>query len=1375
MQNAKNNTVAVLKSKTSDNEKKLLGILETSINKYFNINHQRIFVMQFLSLCNTVPNTISSDKTIILKPNIHKPRAFAEWFETAWENLFKTIYGVTLRLKLGEDQFEYASDFIVCVNTNRILTTLLRKNNLKMCFFGDFYGGTAVLGLAELVPDVACIVSFQNETDKNRLRMNMGIFFHIASEYFQQKQIEHKYKNARVILEPESFAEYNSEDTKRKTLQGPCSLHNRLPWEFMKWCPENFIFDVIHFEVPWNLHVQKDMLALKEKMENRTQEENFNMPFEPFENDLKFFENEASHFDTLKNMDSFFLRDMEKRNITSNFIVVNIRGELTASEWKRLDDSGSLLTKKYQVRFQIEQLPNERIERLKYNPETKEFDRLIEKLDLPGNKPMQEAKDVNGGIRGKIMVVIFQKSESGKFYDLDSTCTKIPYKDLYEKWYGTYMNTRDSAKHGLFVDKRTHEPLCERIKRGPSKVRIFTEDGTGHSNVLNLPDEYCTKIPARKRRIQVQIEDLELLLRECKLFVKEIKSGISIPPERLKRIMKYIAHGEYSYKYNDCCISQAEVKDTAERKKFGHDLILRKTELYHEVHHIMRAIEKHCHWEMEAVVKHPDKYEPLPVVPDAYKREHRISNMKYSINNQKKIGCTMNSIQQFSIESKPMTLGGSAHCYDEDYDSEDDWDDFFDQYDDFFDNDEQQEEADDWQERYQNQFDDRQDAIEQSRNDRKDWDEGNNSRTSSKGTSKNHGSTDKSALYDFDPSSGNGDSGGGGPLRHPVTKPNKQGFSEVRHKNGRGEVSDMAHREAMKRAFLRTSEGKYWQLIRNLGFHPSELPGFDTLSFEELYAVACDEMKRREKTDPQFYYSHMLQEMGINPRIIHEWAVEKRDLKQLYFDLKEQEQKEFQEEQIKRKKEEQINRKQQQQDANWAIQNEESEAYYQKECEIHGVSFDLDEYKGKSYKEIYLMWAKANQFIAKPYNPNQTPESSETVSSRKQKQKQDKDNKSNSHHEPQEIGPLQPTWATTKKESVWSGGKGKAHESGPKSVVFPHENERERPIEETRGHGQKSRVFRDQSTGRSNYIPSYIPYYDRHQDKDFLSFMKKLKENWKAQEENPKAAWHDYVERKKKEDRVQSASEDRLRGRDTRPEPAYDRTQPSYQTDTGPEQAPDRPPPRHQTDTRPEPVLQEPEVNKPENIAGCKWYDNFADFVKRNIELFGFTKSEIVTASRVFIRPINIRDTVELYYFKKEYGLQNCDIETDHKNQIIALIGKIQRNKGFVEYARSILGKKPEIVGGCKWYDTLDSFVYNNLEQFGFSSEREAYDFLITVDIFYTVGLYNFSEQDMQRCGLDIQHKRQIIRLVDQIRDDKNFQRYARFKVPDYKTPEELV
>jgi len=1314
--------------------------------------------MQFLSLYNTVPNTISSDKTIILKPNIHKPRAFAEWFETAWENLFKTIYGVTLRLKLGEDQFEYASDFIVCVNTNRILTTLLRKNNLKMCFFGDFYGGTAVLGLAELVPDVACIVSFQNETDKNRLRMNMGIFFDIASEYFQQKQIEHKYKNTRVILEPESFAEYNSEDTKRKTLQGPCSLHNRLPWEFMKWCPENFIFDVIHFEVPWNLHVQEDMLALKEKMEKRTQEENFNMPFEPFENDLKFFENEASHFDTLKNMDSFFLRDMEKRNITSNFIVVNIRGELTALEWNRLHDSGSLLTKKYQVRFQIEQFPNERIERLKYNPETKEFDRLIEKLDLPGNKPMQEAKDVNGGIRGKIMVVIFQKSDSGKFYDLDSTCTKIPYKGLYEKWYGTYMNTRDSAKHGLFVDKRTHEPLCERIKRGPSKVRIFTEDGTGHSNVLNLPDEYCTKIPARKRRIQVQIEDLELLLRECKLFVKEIKSGISIPPERLKRIMKYIAHGEYSYKYNDCCISQAEVKDTAERKKFGHDLILRKTELYHEVHHIMRAIEKHCHWEMEAVVKHPDKYEPLPVVPDAYKREHRISNMKYSINNQKKIGRTMNSIQQFSIESKPMTLGGSAHCYDEDYDSEDDWDDIFGNDEDPLDDLDQQDQALDWQERFQNEFDDKQNAIEQSKNDRRDWEGGHDSRTSSKGTSKNRGSTDKSELYDFDPSSGNGDSGPVGPLRHPP-KPDAQGMTEVRHKNGRGETSDRVYRELRKREFLRSSEGHYWQLIRNLGFHPSDLPGFDTLSFEELYAVACDEMKRREKTDPQFYYSHMLQEIGINPRIIHEWAVEKRDLKQLYLDFKKQELKEFREEENKKKKEEQTNRKQSQQDANWAIQNEESESYYKKECEIHGVSFDLDEYKGKSYKEIYLMWAKANQFIAKPYNPNQTPESSETVSSRKQKQKQDKDNKSNSHHEPQEIGPLQPTWATTKKESVWSGGKGKAHESGPKSVVFPHENERERPIEETRGHGQKSRVFRDQSTGRSNYIPSYIPYYDRHQDKDFLSFMKKLKEDWKAQEENPKAAWHDYVERKKKEDRVQSASEDRLRGRDTRPEPAYDRTQPSYQRDK-----------------RPETALQEPEVDKPENVADCKWYDNFAEFVKRNIEIFGFTTSQIAMANKVFIRPINIRDTVELFYFDKEYGLQNCDLDSVHRDRIIALIERIQKIKIFKKYARSILGKKPDIVAGCTWYDGFEEFVINNLDKFGFSTANEALEnFVDPMELRETTQLYNFDEEyDFNLCDIPPDQESRISSLILQIINDREFQRYARFERKQYKTPEEI-
>lgn len=1281
--------------------------------------------MQYLSLGDEVLNSAITDEPIVLKPNLHKPKAWVDWFEDAWENLFKTIYGVQLRLKIGEDQFEYSSDFIVCRNTNRILNTiptLSTEKNLKMCFIGDLFGGTTVLGMAGLVPDLACIVSFQNETDNTRLRMNMNHFLNIASQQLSEKEKDHKYLNTHVIIEPQNFDEYEKENVKTKILQGPCSLHNRLPWEFMKWCPENFIFDVIQFEVPWNLNVQKQMLALKEKMDKRSKEENFNMTFKSFEDDLKFYEHEASHFDTFKNIDSFFLCDMQKRHIRSKFIVVNIRGRLSAEDWERLHNSGSLLTRQYKVRYQIEQFPNERIERLRYNYETKEFEKIIEKLDLEGKTPMREAKDKNGGIRGQIMVVILEESGSGSFHDLESTCTHVPYKELYEKWYGTYMNTRDSAKRGLFVDKGTHELLCKRIQKGPSKVRIFSEGVRGRSNIDNKND--FTVIPARKRRIEVQIEDLKSLLHECKVFVQELKSGISIPPQRYKTMMHFISHGEYAYKYNDCCISQADKTDTEERKQFGEELIHQKTLLFHEVHHIMKAIEKHCHWEMEAVVKHPDKYEPLDVVPrkrkllavvpHTYKRSQTVSNMKDSIVNKKQIGCMMNSIPQSSIESKPITIGGNAYCYDADYNSDDYYEDIFEFDDDNSPRGRDDDEYVDREDQFQNAYEDRYAKNQNAKSQRQGWGQGGSSAARDK---RGNGNTDTRGGNYSDPSD---DKGYGGTVFERPTKTapvkDSQGFEKVRHKNGRAEAIDRAAFEKAKEDFKKSQDGYWFEKIRNMGFKPKDVPGFgDGCSWEQLFKNACDEMAKREKSDPDFYYTHQLTEMGIDPQQIHIWRTQHVNLKEKFFRLKEKEYKEFEEEKIKKKEEEKEKKRLAEKEALLAVNTPESEEYYKNLCIEYGVALNSDEYKDmKNFKEIYLMVAKKHQMIIIPYNPK--------------KNSKKHDENTTSHHEPEEIRPEPQNWVTGPRENMWSKGKGNTHEKKPESGVLPKEHESELPTKRTHNHGPKSHGVEDKPKEKLTY--NFIDYGDRHEDKDFISFINHFKEVMKTQKEDPYSAWRKYKEEKKYQNSVKSAQNK---------------------------------------------SFDEHEVRAPDFVAECKWFARFDDFVYNNLDKFEFkTKQD---AFDTFIKYAEIDRTLQLWELDGETIVRRTYVEGKHGWKIIDLINKIRHDEKFQNWAR-YFDRDAFLPCGLKWYENVEDFFGYNFEYFEFDNADDARDFAGNIGWRCTEELWPGGEVDFMvtASGITRGHAEYIAGYIEHVLFyDKKFQQKLKRKWGDkYKEPEKI-
>ena len=136
--------------------------------------------------------TRPTDENIILAQNRHKPESFRKWKAIAFENLFKTIYGVPIKLEIGEDQFECCSDFIVCRNVNRILIQarpqLLDREDLLICVSGDCVGLTSILKLFQFKPKHLCVVCWQNEEDNNRLAHNIDCSLDAASENFKKKK-----------------------------------------------------------------------------------------------------------------------------------------------------------------------------------------------------------------------------------------------------------------------------------------------------------------------------------------------------------------------------------------------------------------------------------------------------------------------------------------------------------------------------------------------------------------------------------------------------------------------------------------------------------------------------------------------------------------------------------------------------------------------------------------------------------------------------------------------------------------------------------------------------------------------------------------------------------------------------------------------------------------------------------------------------------------------------------------------------------------------------------------------------------------------------------------------------------------------------------
>jgi hypothetical protein len=72
--------------------------------------------------------------------------------------------------------------------------------------------------------------------------------------------------------------------------------------------------------------------------------------------------------------------------------------------------------------------------------------------------------------------------------------------------------------------------------------------------------------------------------------------------------MNYVAQAEYQYKENANVTSQSRANDTPEQKKYGKELIHKKTDLFQRVHDAMWKIEDYKNWKVHPVQEIPDDY-----------------------------------------------------------------------------------------------------------------------------------------------------------------------------------------------------------------------------------------------------------------------------------------------------------------------------------------------------------------------------------------------------------------------------------------------------------------------------------------------------------------------------------------------------------------------------------------------------------------------------------------------------------------------------------------------------------------------------------------------------------------------------------------------
>jgi hypothetical protein len=516
-----------------------------------------------------------------LPVEIHKSLEYNKWKAesmTAWLSIH---FDRPIAFELPRETYEVASDFESCRDTSMVLSRILPLRP-TIGVFGDRTGAASIACWAYLTPERVVQVVYQDVDQQAVSDENVRAFVaQNAVELHAGGSSTHKYQ------------QYMSDHALWDT--ATASSHNSHPWEYFKnlaayWSKRGEAsqlnnrrhFDVIICEDPWNNKLQEKRLKIKGEMADINPEINYDRPRDELDNDLLFYDHETSPLAAMKFMDQFVLQPLFAAGATCDVIVCKIRGTVSDADWATLQKGGSDLATNYTLTFQIEELPNTRDNRMKFNSHTNSHDVFFE-----DHTP--KYLDGNRGVRGKFHILIFQKNVTGQTRSKNERCYRR------RPWYGPFFCCCDSTKQAIYVRTDTCEVPFQRISQ-ETALEVIYKQAWGKLTPAEQ-DEYF-KVDALRRKIDVQITDLTFLIDTFKNYISNYEHGTPIAESTTRDIKKYLAQAMYTYKPNDCVNSQSDKTDSHDKRIVGSGqaLIDHKIKLYYDVKHYMGQIMHHNKW-----------------------------------------------------------------------------------------------------------------------------------------------------------------------------------------------------------------------------------------------------------------------------------------------------------------------------------------------------------------------------------------------------------------------------------------------------------------------------------------------------------------------------------------------------------------------------------------------------------------------------------------------------------------------------------------------------------------------------------------------------------------------------------------------------------
>ena len=559
----------------------------------------------------------ADEPRVVLKVNLHKSRVMCKWKAESWAALLEAHYGI----RFVPDITDYAlmDDFMGSMHVNRKLAGLVEKAP-RVCVVGDNDGVVGMVSLLTGAQHVA-LVHCGGAVVQDRVARNMRGFL----------------AEAAVCCAERGYAGYPGAVHDGEELQG-VSLHNRYPWQFMKHCPAKHHFDVVVWQNVWNRGYLQKMRAMQG---------NTRAPDADLANDLTPYEAEATHAETLHYLDEFIAKPMKQREVTCTVIVLRLRGRLTDEDWR-----ASPLAADFALRFQLEEFPNERSERLAYD----ERGNVVARPDLDVKGAYRRVPDRNGGILGQYFSVVLQAKSRAK--------TPIPAcvvtRYARDAWYGPYMFCRDAQRQGMYVlTASQHKPFVRLLDSAAPLTVVLEDDVMPNTDLAGY-----AFLPTLRRKIEAQIEDLVVF---GKLFYTYLSGARKLSPDERRRaetrIKEYIECFENGYKIDDNSRQSTQVNydDPEEVASYGVRLVRMKRRLFTAVHVIARLIERKNKWGLPKVT-HGMHVKRLR--PDEVRKLHRFKTKPRRWGGRRTLRSAVAC--EFALATN-TTLGDPAQNYDADY------------------------------------------------------------------------------------------------------------------------------------------------------------------------------------------------------------------------------------------------------------------------------------------------------------------------------------------------------------------------------------------------------------------------------------------------------------------------------------------------------------------------------------------------------------------------------------------------------------------------------------------------------------------------------------------------------------------------------------